>query len=283
MQTDRVLNKRTTQYAYEETEPLRSTHTSEMTRTQARNSGEPGARPNVGASLESSGGATTTETSTEESTEFDKKNLTSHTQVVEAGYQARQISAAISVPRNYFVGLYRIANPDTEGQPADADLQPIVNEELALIKTYVAPLIESENNKGVVEARMAPDPGVMIASMGLGGNETGTLLDQAKQWPIASTALVIMAMGLMLFMFRKAVQQPQLPTVEELAGVPPSLPSDEDIIGEAAETDATMEGIEVDEDELESRKIAEQINDLVKSNPGEAAALFNRWLRTDEY
>jgi flagellar biosynthesis/type III secretory pathway M-ring protein FliF/YscJ len=100
--------------------------------------------------------------------------------------------------------------------------------------------------------------------------------------PLGLGVLALVSLGLMLGMVRKATRTPPMASIEELAGVPPTLPAEDELVGEADETDPSMAGIELNEDELRSRKIAEQIGELVKGNPAEAASLIRRWVRTDQ-
>ncbi len=70
-----------------------------------------------------------------------------------------------------------------------------------------------------------------------------------------------------------------MPSPAELAGIPPSLPNEDDVIGEAEEMDTALTGVELDDNQIRSRKLAEQVKDLVKSNPNEASTLVQRWVR----
>jgi flagellar biosynthesis/type III secretory pathway M-ring protein FliF/YscJ len=83
-------------------------------------------------------------------------------------------------------------------------------------------------------------------------------------------------------MVRKAGRAPALPTAEELVGIPPALAPGSDLVGEADESDTAMSGIEVDDDELRTQKMLEQVSELVKSNPSSAATVFNRWMTPEE-
>ena len=51
--------------------------------------------------------------------------------------------------------------------------------------------------------------------------------------------------------------------------------------GEASEADSEMVGVELTADDVEARRIAEQIAEMVKENPDEAAMLLNRWITAD--
>jgi len=73
-----------------------------------------------------------------------------------------------------------------------------------------------------------------------------------------------------------------LPTAEELAGVPPALATDMDMVGEADEAEAALAGIEMSDDDLQLRKKVEQVSALVKEKPVEAAALLNRWIAAED-
>lgn len=93
--------------------------------------------------------------------------------------------------------------------------------------------------------------------------------------------LAVVALGLMVAMVKKSAATQALPTAEELVGIPPTLQSGGDIVGEADEGETAMTGIEVDADALKTGKMLEEIGELVKSNPASAAGVFNKWMSSD--
>jgi flagellar biosynthesis/type III secretory pathway M-ring protein FliF/YscJ len=95
-------------------------------------------------------------------------------------------------------------------------------------------------------------------------------------------ALALVAVGMMLSMVRKAGRKVDLPTAEELVGIPPALKNAGDLVGEADEGDTAMAGIEVGDDQLKTSKILEQVGKLVDESPGDAAKLINRWVVVEE-
>jgi hypothetical protein len=95
-------------------------------------------------------------------------------------------------------------------------------------------------------------------------------------------ALVVVALGMMFMLVRKSGKKPNMPTAEELVGLPPELEAPSDVIGDALEGDSPLSGIEVGEDEVQSQKMLEQVADLVKDSPETAAKLLNRWIQTTE-
>ena len=94
--------------------------------------------------------------------------------------------------------------------------------------------------------------------------------------------LGLVAVGMMFMLMRRAGRKSDLPTAEELVGLPPQLASNSDVIGEAVEGDAPLAGIEVGEEQVQAQKMLEQVGDLVKQNPQAAAKLVSRWITSHE-
>lgn len=284
---DPVHSKRIEQFDYEPSEPLKTEFSRETERRQTDDAGEPGARPNTGLDIAGSGGNSTIETTTESRNDFNDKNLTRRVHTMEVGHNTRQVSVTINVPRSYFVGVFKQGKPPETEAPDDSALQPVINAQLSQIQAQVEPLVSTEDGVGVVKAHMIPDRSQIVASAGLeaGGGQTGTMAMMIESsWikPVALGALALMSLAIMFGMVRKATQQPDLPSIEDLAGVPPALPGEEDLIGEADESEAAMEGHELTDDSLHLVKLAEQISDMVKSDPAESAAMFRRWMGSDD-
>lgn len=282
--TDETVTKNSEQFQYEETEPLRRQFSREEERVNQRDRGNVGARPNTEASIRGSGGDTTRETLAETEAEFNEKRVTARTLIKSAGHSTEQVNVTVNVPRSYFVGLFRQENPETENGPDDTALTPIVERELASIERQVKPQITARAD-GLLQVSMVPDPDMILKALGVGERAGGGLVAMLQSDMMRTASLLgmtVLALGMMMMMVRKATQRPELPSVEELAGVPPTLPTDEDILGEVEEVDASLEGVEVDEEDLRSRRIADQISDMVKTNPEEAARIFARWVGTGD-
>ncbi len=271
------------EFEYEKNQLLASEEKTEYTRRDVMRQGEPGARPNTGLEIPGAGQTGSEETRTTQLTEFDEKPLISQSEMTMAGHLPRQINVTVNVPRRYFVKLYKSRNPDAEGEPDDAALQPIVQEQLASIERQIQPVVALMDSPGVVQAYMVPDETV-LAGAPLPAPSGGIVAVLDSQWAptIGVAGIGLLALALMLYMVRKATQPESLPSIEELAGVPPSLPTDEDLVGEVEETEPSLAGVELDEGELQSRKIAEQISELIKSNPTEAGTILGRWVQTED-
>ncbi len=119
---------------------------------------------------------------------------------------------------------------------------------------------------------------------GLGGAEAGLMSQVLTPSTIRSAilgAVILGAMGMMLMLVKKASKPLDLPTPQEIVGLPPALEAQNDLVGEADEGAAAMVGIELQEDELKYKKMLEQVQEMVKKSPSDSAAILNRWVQTE--
>ncbi|MEM7626402.1 MAG: hypothetical protein AAF333_12470 [Planctomycetota bacterium] len=257
----------------------------EMISKDYNTAGEAGARPNVGLSIETGNDLSREMTETINTVDFFEKQLISTKQIEMAGHQVEQINVTINVPRSYFVSIFKALNPDNEDAPDDAALTPIRDEQLLAIEEQVTPLIETQV-PGTVKASMVYDVAYLqpelAGAAGGGGGMLGAVSNSNSIAMVSSGALGLVALALMMMMVRKATRPEELPTVEELAGVPPTLPTDDELIGEADEVESSMAGLEVDEEELRTRHLANQISEMIKSAPEDAGGLLGKWVHSDD-
>ena len=277
---DSVASRHEQRMEYEKEQLIEKDITEERVSRNVSNAGEPGPRSNTGLSINGSGGSGKEETDNKaETTFFEHKPVVLQQETTLTGHQVKQINVAVNVPRSFFVGLFKQQNPEAEGEPDDAAIKPFADKHLANIEAKVKVLTLADS-QGVVNADMVPDsPALMTAGA---GSAVGRMLDNGWAGPVGVSVLALASLGLMLGMVRKATKPESLPSIEELAGVPPSLPSDEELIGEAEESEATMQGVELDEEDLKARRIAEQISDLVRADPTEAGRLLGKWVSIDD-
>ncbi len=277
---DSIASRQERRREYEKEQLIRSEQNEERSRRNIADAGEPGPRSNTGLSINGSGGSGTEETENRIQTEFyDSKPIVLEQDTIHTGHQIKQINVAINVPRSFFVNLYKQLNPDAEGDPDSAAIDALVQSELSEIEQKVQ-VLTLANVQGIVKADMVPDaPSAMLAGT---GSTVGKLLDGGWGGPAGLSLLALASLGLMLKVYRNATRPESLPSVEELAGVPPSLPSDEELIGEADESEASLTGVELDEEELRARRIAEQIGDLVRADPAEASRLLGKWVSPNQ-
>ena len=165
-------------------------------------------------------------------------------------------------------------------------MDALVKPELDKIVTMVQPLI-SAGTPGTVSANMVYDQ-MVLAPQAAGVAEASPMLMAwiGSGWtgPAAATGLALLAMFLMLMMVRRASKPESLPTVEQLAGIPPTLDTEDDeVVGDAMEDENIMDGVEIEPKELQSRKVAQQIGEMIKANPREAGHILGKWVQADDY
>jgi flagellar biosynthesis/type III secretory pathway M-ring protein FliF/YscJ len=269
--------------------PKRATSTA-TTQTRTDRSAEPGVRSNgTGDILTSAPAGSETVLSEEQSDkEFEAAIGSETTTTQDPRGMPTLLAASINIPRSYIADQLRAAGPDDAAAPSDAEIEArfeIEREKIRLsVEPHLVTLSDGGRVKGDVVVSMIPVdvPGVVsdVSGAGLlgtlagGGGALGSGL--VEKGVLAFLALG--AMGMMLMMVRKATRPVKLPTAEELAGVPPTLPALNDLVGEADESLAPMTGIELGDDEVRSRAIVEQVAELVASNPEGAASVLGRWI-----
>lgn len=283
VQVDPIAKQQSQETQYEDSPPVAMEESETTTRQQFADAGEPGVRSNLGASIDGASQAQTVEQTESSHTEFGLNKVVKLTDTLIAGHQIRKINVSIGVPRSYFVTLYKARNSEAEGEPDDATLQPIIQQKLVEFEQRISPIIETDTGPGQVVTGVYED----ASTLQLAGAEPvavglGAVMNSPWAQPALAGGLVLGVLVLMFYMVRRATRPESLPTIEELAGLPPRLQSDDDIVGEVDESESMMAGVELDENELESRKIAEQISELIKANPGEAGSLMSKWVKHDD-
>ncbi|MEM6750881.1 MAG: hypothetical protein AAF612_10465 [Planctomycetota bacterium] len=250
--------------------------------TDRQQGGAPGVQSNVGLEIAGAQGGGSVYTENTSETEFGERPTLSKTVEQDIANAVEQINVSIGVPRSYFVSIFMARNPEAQ-PPSDEDLAAIQQAELEriqeLVKTQTVALRDP-----LIRVDMVYDPMYLEPEAPVEGGALATVLESPWASPGAVMAgfAAFSAVGLMLYMVRRATRPETLPSVEELAGLPPTLPAEEDLVGEVEEVESGMEGMELDEAELNSRKIADQISEMVKANPEEAGGLIGRWMGLDD-
>lgn len=259
------------------------------TSTQRRPGGEAAVRANTGVDIAGMQGQTQESSLEENETEFAAHAGMTHERVYQPGGVPTRISATVNVPRSYFVAIYQRGlgggeggDDDEKAAPSDAELQAVYDEHLERIRKQVQPLLASKD-AGQVVVDVYPDTQPAGPPVEAGaGNGVMQLLDGPVSDYAVPGVLATLAMLTMFIMLRKAGNPTPVPSGEELAGLPPSIEGGMELAGEAGEADAALTGIELDDEQMAQRKMGEQVAELVKANPEEAANLLRQWMRRTE-
>ncbi len=270
----------------------------------AQRGGESGVRPNTGLSLNEGGGGGDSFTDNESDSSFENKFGSRTENIVDRRGMAKRINATVNVPESYFIDRWRRAEGQTgsdggdggdETLPSTQDLDPIVQAESERIRTSIEALVdmsvEQGGAAGVVIVSMIPDiplgsvGGAMTAGVGGsgggGGGGGGGILASGLVKTVALGGVALLAVLFMGINIKKVGKAEDLPSAEELVGLPPALKDNIEMFGEADEAESMLTGIELSDDDLQSRKKHEQIASLVGERPGDAAFILNKWITSD--
>lgn len=272
--------------------------------------GEPGVRSNTGMDVNRGssgrGGSSTERTETAFESRFGVRNTVERTSPGEV----RRIYASVSVPRDYVAQLAsqsagngggggeENSGPSQEAVEAafESERRRLTEDLSLLVATAAAEAGAPAGDIPQVRVSMIPVPMAMLGAGGFGGaggvggaggggGFVGTL-NQLAAGGILQQALLgilaLVAIGMMALMVRRATKMPELPSAEELAGVPPALISNDDLVGEADESEAAMAGIEIRDDKVRVKKMLAEVDELVRTTPDKAATIFTRWVTAEE-
>lgn len=274
--------------------PKRS-QTSTLAQKNTSTAAEPGIRSNATLDINQGASGRGTSVDQEETTEeFENAIGTEVTQKLDPRGMATSLVASVNVPEGYVEMLIRRESGDQADAKAPIDRQKLLDRFAEVRDQIVASLQPHLRTRqadgtvapGVVEVSLVPVTfdlaGGQVNEAGLlgglgGGWAAGGLIDK-----IVLGVLSLVALGMMFMMVRRSSKKIELPTPEELVGVPPALAVESEVFGEAEERDAPLEGIEVDDDELKVQKMLEQVGQLVSRNPEGAATLLRRWIQVEE-
>jgi flagellar M-ring protein FliF len=260
---------------------------SETTKTQnsseSKPGGEPGVRANAGISIPGASENGRKQNTEETTNEYDPHAGVTQSTTFDPGGVPTRVSATVNVPRSYFTALFMQGKAADTKEPDDAALQPLMTEHLDRIKKQVTPLLTTKQ-AGQVVVDVYPDTSPVLASAGVAVGSGGMALLSGGMVRYASLGALAMVSLLAMFMMLRKASGPMsgvAPSAAELAGLPAQINTASEMLGEAGEADSALPGIELDDEQIATRQIAEQVGEMVKNKPAEAANLLRQWLKQE--
>jgi flagellar biosynthesis/type III secretory pathway M-ring protein FliF/YscJ len=186
------------------------------------------------------------------------------------------VGASISIPRSHLIQIYKTVFPSAK-DPDDAQLQPLIDKEMARVKANVLGCV-SQTPEDKVSVDWYYDYLPAGASAGQPAVATSiplALTGHLKE--VALGALAVVSLFMVSMMVRKATPAPIIPPMPEKPAKVSFAPPEEPV-AEASEGLQEMDGIEVDTDSIRNQQIIGQVSSMVKENPDAAANLVKRWL-----
>ncbi len=257
--------------------------TTEDTSEEPISTGEPGVRPNTSASIKTAQKILANKSSRSES-ETEYGGARDVTTIVKHNLPGtvKSIRATVNIPITYFEEVYKKQTGKKE-KPTLQDLQAVMKKELDAIRKKILPIINATDAKYVevswyYDTLPAKETVLASTSPSSGVN----LVSYAK--PIGLIVLAFSSLMMVLMVLRKAtITTVSVPDTETVAKEPtPVLEADVGPVGEAETTDGFLEGIEVDEETVRSKQMADQVANMVREDPAVAANLIKRWIAKEQ-
>jgi len=240
---------------------------------------EPGAVSNMGLSLPGaaivSGATSTSEKTRTENAIFPSKSTET---INKPAGKATVASAAVRLPRSYFVAKYKAANPNQQKEPDDAALQPIVTAELSSVRKTIQDAVgmQSDANLTVDMYYDTTIPLLAATEQAQSSGGVGRMVNSYAR-EIAVGALAIISLFMVSMIVKKGAPTPAI-TVTPQPDLPPQLQAGEEIAGVVGDGKISLDAVELDEDAVHAQQMVEQVSTMVKENPEAAANLVKRWL-----
>lgn len=263
-------------------------------------SAEPGIRSNQPADINyADAGSQVGYEETEGDTEFENHVGTEVAETHDPRGMPTFLAASVNIPEAYIIDQVRRAKAlgAAEGEepqpPTQAEIESKFTDVRDQVQMSILPhvktrtpegeLVEGEINVSMVPVELPLAAATQAAGLfGMAGGDVpvwlggGSVLDTAL---IGGLALV--AVTMMVMMVKKSSKRLELPSAEELVGKPPALQMDADLLGDAAEDESAMAGIEVNDAAVNRQAVLDQVSEMVRSDPDKAAKLMGRWLALD--
>lgn len=277
--------------------PLVSETESKTESTEATSGGVPGVQPNAGASINAGSSMPSTNSQSETKAQFDPRTGVRETTREDPKGYARKINATVKVPESYYQRIWKLRNAEATDPPDAAAIKAIETDEITKITAEVRALIDTVaasaddgtvSSVGTVVVNTYTDLDPLAGINPAASAETSVLGLPGKlvSMPWGSVGLALLA-ALSLFMMFRLVRSSsasrELPSAEELLGIPPTLSTSiDELIGEADESEPAIDAVELDDEELRSRTIMQQIGDLVSRDAADATRVVNRWITSED-
>jgi flagellar M-ring protein FliF len=264
--------------------------------SEGSGAGEPGVKPNVSAVADGGSGRKVSSTSSSETTKNEVHF--SHTlddAILPAGTNLKDLTASISIPRSYFVSIYRRISHSKDADPDDDKLRSTIDEQIKLAKTRAKNTIGAKSDDQINVDWFDDTIALHQVDVAQAGMVSGSVLPTMKQYgkPLILFAFATFFLGSMLMMIRKAAPSAGGGEVDpsiffgggsggskpkRKPGDPDQLDTGDDVFGEANEGEAVLTGIELDDETVQSRKMVDEVSTMIKENPENAASLIKRWM-----
>lgn len=276
-------------------EPQPKTESSQSTDSStAAPAGEPGVQANLGTAISAAGNGQS-QTSEETKVENFEPRLRETETVEHLPMATKNVTATVSIPRSFIVGLFAARNPDAES-PTDDDpgFTAIREAELTRVRTAVERIVMARDPRDVqVDVYpdmkwtsgggewMPPGEALAIGDARADMDAMNMLRDYGPAAGLGTLALLslFMMMRIVRHSTDAVTSSARTLSAANSGGAEPVLTVGPSTIGQAAVSESFLTGHEVDEKTLRYQELGQEVAKMVEEDPRAAAELLRRWVQ----
>lgn len=285
---------------------------------RGRSSDQPGVQPNVGITAGSGGMAESQQQETSETQ--TEVGLARKVEATPAG-DVEKVTAAISLSQTYLEGVYRRANPEAEA-PTDEQIEGVFTREKTRLLAQVVQLVKPQSEENVAISRYFDTAGVPVQAGPTGTLDSTMDMVRRYGPQGGLGLLALVSIGLLLRMARKTdigesfglelglpeeaieaakaaaadmstvANRPEFNRAAQRgasgaaqAGATTAVAAESGLaapIEQAAITEGMLVAQEVDAGTVQTRKMIDQVSQMVDTNAEVVAALVEQWVQRNE-
>jgi flagellar biosynthesis/type III secretory pathway M-ring protein FliF/YscJ len=241
--------------------------------------GEGGTVPNTGGNINVAASGGSDKTLSENSETVKKQIIVGHdTKTISTPPGQRDLfTVSVRIPRGYFVSVAKV---NTGGKEPDAAAinAAIDSERTRLTQSVMKGNGISSTDDVSIEPYYEMMPMVAAApATATAGTFSIALGGHTKE--IVLGALALVSLFMVSTMVRKGTPVPVMAAAPAApSGPTPVLEAGEAVAGEASDGNSLLDGMELDDDAVQTQQMLSQVSTMVEENPDGAANLVKRWL-----
>ncbi len=259
---------------------------------------EPGVQANLGQAVTAGGGGQTNASEKRETENYEPR-LTETETIEQMPFATTRVTATVSIPRSFVVGVYTAKHPETpDPKDDDPEFVAIQNEQVDRVAKSVERIVMANDIRDVVvdvypDMEWSSEGGMWSRAPGqvAAVQEGVEILDAVELLrtygpQLGLTVLALMSFVMMMRVARKSSdivgkrKAVGLETQQDLE-VEPILSAGVKAVGQAELSDSVLTAKEVDEATVRFEELGDEVSKMVDQDPDGAANLIRRWVEAD--
>ena len=189
------------------------------------------------------------------------------------------VAAAVRVPLSYLAAIYTRENPAVK-DPTEKQMRTLIDEQLPKIRNDVRMCTNIKSEADIaVETYVDTMPFMAASPQTVTAGVSSVLLTGGHIKEVILGAMALVSLFMVSMVVKKGSPVPAFAAAAPVSNTAaPIISADDDFAGEVGSGNATLDGMEMDDDSVRTQQMLEQVSNLVKENPDSAATLIKRWM-----